>query len=137
MHSDVPLPSPPDRPTARPVPHALAEVLTALDPLPSSATPPTGSALAELRPVVFQWLAVLDAANIGELAGVTDDLRELANALPLTGVAAPTAPVRAALHRAGLSLERVAAWGRTAGLTDDLLALGQRLLALAEELPLA
>lgn len=139
--SALPLPPVPPAPPARPAPDTLAAALVALDPLPEVVEAP--EALARLRPTVFQWLAVLEAADIGELAGLTDDLRELAAALPASDAAdeyddVPDAtgaprPYRAALHRAGLSLERVAAWGRPAGISDGLLALGRHLAALSEQ----
>ena len=116
-----------DRSFDRPPPAALADALAALEPLPAAAD---ANALTSehLRPVLYQWLATLDAADIGELAGLRDDLDGLARALE----SAVVADQRAALHRAGLSIERVAAWGRSAGLTDRLLALGRRLVALSE-----
>jgi hypothetical protein len=92
-----------------------------------------------LRTTLYQWIAVLEASDSGELAGLTDDLRTLAAALAdhtddaLLSLSRNTT-LAAALHRAGLSLERVAAWGRLAGRTPDLLAFGQRLIALSEGL---
>ncbi len=134
----LPLPAPPDRPVDRPAPQALAVALAALDPLPLA---PAGTRSAEyLRPVLFQWLAVLESAGIGELAGLTDDLRELIGLLSPTKSGepvlphAPTHDAGSALHRVGLSIERLAAWGRPAGLSDRLLTLGQHLLTLSEGL---
>ena len=135
----------PDRAADRPAAFTLAAVLAALDPLPAEVAAARYHP-AQLRPVLFQWLTVLETADIAELEGLTDDLRELADSLPDTGTepvtnlaadpatALPAVPdhTRAALHRAGLSLERVAAWGRPAGVAEGLFALGRHLLALSE-----
>ncbi|MBC7448980.1 MAG: hypothetical protein H7330_13070 [Hymenobacteraceae bacterium] len=137
---------PPERPNGRPTSHVLAAALAALDPLPADIAPLLSA--GRLRAVVFQWLAVLEVADIAELAGLTDDLRQLTDALSDAGATADGTPVGstvterfqsgrlnlpAALHRAGLSLERVAAWARPASLTDQLLALGRQLVALGEQ----
>lgn len=117
---------------ARDARRLLSQTLAALD----APGDPAALSLLEARQTVYQWLAVLETAHIAELAGLTDDLRVLAEVLdpdPLTPGTEPT-PLRAALHRAGLSVERVAPLGRSAGLTPDLLALGQRLVALSERI---
>ncbi len=111
----------------------LAATLADFD-LPPGA--PANLTLEQLPPTrLLQWLAVLETANIGELAGLTDDVRTLISTLPeadATATAGSSAATGAALHRLGLSLERVAAWGHPAGLGPELLALGQRLVALSE-----
>jgi hypothetical protein len=117
----------------RPDTSELADTLAAFDAPAGDAAHLTE---ADLQPLLFQWIAVLEAGNVGELAGLTDDLRTLAAALDERAVVASVqaVPVLAsALHRAGLSLERVAAWARPAGRTQELLLLGQRLVTLSEE----
>lgn len=132
----------PDRAADRPAAFTLAAALAALDPLPAAVAAARYHP-AQLRPVLVQWLAVLETADVAELEGLTDDLRELASALsdveadtgaaPAASLLAAPDHARAALHRAGLSLERVAAWGRPAGVAEGLFALGRHLLTLSEQ----
>ena len=119
----------------RPPAQFLADTLAALDPLP----PDLENALStgELRNLVFQWVAVLETTTAGEFAGLTDDLRELATHLPAASGEISdvrlASDYRPALHRAGLSLERMAVWGNHAGLTENLLNIGRQFVAFSEK----
>ncbi len=105
---------------------AAATALASLDLPPDTHLTP-----AEMRPLLYQWLAVLEAAGVAELAGLTDDLRALAERLDHT-TTAEAPPLYATLHRVGLSFERMATLGGGGPLTRQLLHLGQALVSAGE-----
>lgn len=110
---------------------AAATALASLD-LPPDAR----LTLTEVRPLLYQWLTVLETAGVAELAGLTDDLRALVERLEAnrdgTAAAVDASARRAALHRVGLSIERVAALGGGGALTGHLLHLGRALVKAGE-----
>lgn len=106
-----------------------ATALAALD-LPADNAP---LSLEDVRPLLYQWLAVLEAAGVAELEGLTDDLRVLAARLDSAFDKLNPRPLWAAVHRAGLSIGRVAALSGVPVITRQLLRLGRRLARASEK----